>query len=238
MPRTNSGEHTPAAHPRPAATRGSGAERTGRWRARSGRPRAGARTGVRRSRSAAVTTEARRSYSGAAPGRPWQSLYFLPEPQGHGALRPGSLELVAVAAPCRAVAPPPDRGLGAAVLARAAVGQRPAAAVGPPSPLPRSAAGPASVAVAAPRRAAAACCCEGSASTGRTRRRGAAPEPPRRRGGAVAGRATAVRAAVAQRRGGRRRGGDDRRAGCRGLAARRPARPAPAGCTGSRPTPP
>ncbi len=22
-----------------------------------------------------------------APGRPWQSLYFLPEPQGHGAFR-------------------------------------------------------------------------------------------------------------------------------------------------------
>ena len=41
-----------------------------------------------------------------APGRPWQSLYFLPEPHGHGELRPGSLELVTAAPACRFAAPP------------------------------------------------------------------------------------------------------------------------------------
>ena len=98
------------AHPRPAGR--ADRERSGTGRARRSRQLARheaqapapERGGLR---SAAVTTEARRSYSGAAPGRPWQSLYFLPEPQGQGSLRPGAFEVVAVAEPCRRLAPAP-----------------------------------------------------------------------------------------------------------------------------------
>ena len=53
-------------------------------------------------------TEAPQSKSPAqrlCPGLPWQTLYFLPDPQGHGALRAGSFVpdtvavLAALAAP-------------------------------------------------------------------------------------------------------------------------------------------
>ena len=36
---------------------------------------------------------------------PWQNLYFLPEPQGHGALRAGSLVPVTVAVLAALAAP-------------------------------------------------------------------------------------------------------------------------------------
>ena len=105
-----------------------------------------------------------------APGRPWQTLYFLPDPHGHGELRPGSLELATVAAPCRRAAPleplllvsvpPSSRG---PLKVSAADPAEPL-----PSPFPRSAAGASSAAGAAD---AAAACWVGSASTWRIRRR-------------------------------------------------------------------
>src|SRR5687768_6235854 len=42
----------------------------------------------------------------APPGPPWQRLYFLPEPHGHGALRDGPL--LATAWPGEGLRAPPD----------------------------------------------------------------------------------------------------------------------------------